>query len=43
MKEEEILKEKGNIEFKNKNYKEAIDLYTEALKIKETEILYSNR
>jgi mitochondrial import receptor subunit TOM70 len=39
----EELKEKGNEEYKKKNYKEAIKYYTEAIKIRETEILYSNR
>jgi hypothetical protein len=29
----EILKEKGNEEYKNKNYKGAISLYTDAISI----------
>ena len=38
------LKEKGNSEFQKGNYKEAIDFYTEAIKLNsEQEVLYSNR
>lgn len=37
------LKEDGNAEFKNKKYKEAIDFYTAALKLKEDPVFYSNR
>ncbi|EMG47285.1 TOM71 Protein TOM71 [Candida maltosa Xu316] len=37
------LKEDGNNEFKNKEYKRAIEFYTAALELKEDPIYYSNR
>lgn len=40
----EILKEKGNVEFKNKNYNSAISIYTDAIRENtEQDVLYSNR
>jgi tetratricopeptide (TPR) repeat protein len=48
MEEEEILsmeeeKEKGNEKYKKQEYKESIKHYSNAIEIKETAILYSNR
>lgn len=40
----EEIKELGNVQFKNKEYNQAISLYTDAIKIdSEQEILYANR
>lgn len=36
------MKNRGNVEFKNKNFKEAIDLYEEAIQLKPEEPLYYN-
>jgi tetratricopeptide (TPR) repeat protein len=47
MNHEEILikfeKNKGNEEFKNKNYNKAIEHYSKSIKIKKNAICYSNR
>src|SRR4051812_29817542 len=44
MEEWQVIKEKGNAEFKNKNYSTAIDLYTTAIQLNpEEETLFSNR
>ncbi|CAI5760271.1 unnamed protein product [Candida verbasci] len=37
------LKEDGNLQFKNKNYKDAISFYSAALSLKQDPIYYSNR
>lgn len=40
----ETLKEKGNIEFKNKNYQSAIQIYSDAISLSpDQEVLYANR
>lgn len=40
----ETLKEKGNLEFKNKNYQTAIQIYTDAITLcPDQEVLYANR
>lgn len=38
-----IQKDKGNVEFKNKNYREAIKFYTYAIAIFKSHVYYSNR
>ena len=38
----ENIKNRGNAEFKKKNFKEAIELYEEAIKLKPEEPLYYN-